>query len=111
MTMIFPEQFLSSSSGTLATNNAIVCFTVNLIYTKKRRQIDTSSSVVFLFAAGAHLLACVTESMVGCDVCMCEDIVKSSPSPSVDAAAAGRGMAIPSQLLATARPEMSSKLD
>jgi hypothetical protein len=79
------------------------------LYQKKRRQIDTSSSVVLLFAAGAHLLACVTESMVGGDVCLCEDIVKLSPSPSVDAA--GRGMAIPSQLLATARPEMSSKLD
>jgi len=42
---------------------------------------------------------------------MCEDIVKSSPSHGVDAAAAGRGVAVPGQLLAIARPEMSFKLD
>jgi hypothetical protein len=42
---------------------------------------------------------------------MCEDVVKSSPSPNVDAAAAGRGVAVPGQLLATAGPEMSFKLD
>jgi len=53
---------------------------------------------------------------------MREDIVKSSPSPGADAAAAGRGVAVhawlagavvayPGQLLATARPDMSFKLD
>ena len=59
---------------------------------------------------------------VGCDACMCEDVIKSSLSPGVDAAAAGRGVAVhawlagavvayPGQLLATARPDMSFKLD
>ena len=65
------------------------------LYQKNRRQIYTSASLVLLFAIGVRLFACVSESTVGCDACKCEDIIKSSPSHGVDAAAAGRGVAVP----------------
>lgn len=37
------------------------------------------------------ILACVSEFTVAYDACTCEDIVMSSVSPGVDAAAAARG--------------------
>lgn len=68
------------------------------LYQKNRRQIDTSASLVLLFAIGIRLVACVSELTVAYDAFTCEDIVKWSLSPGVDVAAAGGGVAIPGQL-------------